>query len=109
MRQIIIINILPIRSCVLEKKYIKRIGYQVKVTSNHPRNLSEGKRGNGECVRCCRGPSDTPDHVIHQLPYRREAPIGGTPLYKKQLGLFLQIFNILRKKGEINFKIGGIG
>jgi hypothetical protein len=33
----------------------------------------------------------------------------GAPLYKKQLTVFLQIFNILRKKEEINFKIGGIG
>jgi hypothetical protein len=31
------------------------------------------------------------------------------PPYNKQLGAFLEIFNILRKKGEINFKIGGIG
>jgi hypothetical protein len=30
------------------------------------------------------------------------------PIYKKQLSVFLQIFNILRKKGEINFKIGGL-
>jgi hypothetical protein len=45
----------------------------------------------------------------YSAPYRREAPIGGTPLYKKQLGVFLQIFNILRKKGEINFKISEIG
>jgi hypothetical protein len=37
------------------------------------------------------------------------SPIGSTPLYQKQLGVFLQIFNILREKGEINFKIGGIG
>jgi hypothetical protein len=44
-----------------------------------------------------------------QPPYRRFAPVRGTPLHKKQLGVFLQIFNILRKKGEINFKIGGIG
>jgi hypothetical protein len=35
---------------------------------------------------------------IVQPPDRCEAPIGGTPLYKKQLGEFLQIFNILRKK-----------
>jgi hypothetical protein len=40
--------------------------------------------------------------------FSRFAPIGGTHLYKKQLGMFLQIFNILRKKGEINFKIGEI-
>jgi hypothetical protein len=39
----------------------------------------------------------------------RFAPIGSTPLYKKQHGAFLQKFNILRKKGEINFKTGGIG
>jgi hypothetical protein len=44
-----------------------------------------------------------------ELPYRGETPIGGTPLYTKQLGVFLKIFNILGKKGEINFKIGGIG
>jgi hypothetical protein len=44
-----------------------------------------------------------------QPPYQREAPIGTTPLDKKQLGVFLQIFNILRKKGEIDFKINGIG
>jgi hypothetical protein len=49
------------------------------------------------------------DSDLVQSPYRREASIGGTPLYKKQLNMFLQIFNILRKKGEINFKIGGIG
>jgi hypothetical protein len=30
-------------------------------------------------------------------------------LEKEQLGVFLQIFNVLRKKGETNFKIGGIG
>jgi hypothetical protein len=30
------------------------------------------------------------------------------PLCKKQLGVFLQIFDILQKKGEINLKIGGI-
>jgi hypothetical protein len=47
--------------------------------------------------------------VFFQPPYRREAPIGSTSLYKKQLAVFLQIFDILRKKGEINFKIGGIG
>jgi hypothetical protein len=29
--------------------------------------------------------------------------------YKKQLGVFLRIFNILRKKGKINLKIGEIG
>jgi hypothetical protein len=40
---------------------------------------------------------------------RRFAPIGGTSLYKKQLGIFLQIFNLLRKKREINFIIGEIG
>jgi hypothetical protein len=33
-----------------------------------------------------------------QLPYRRLAPIGGAPLDKKQLGMFLQIFNILQRK-----------
>jgi hypothetical protein len=47
--------------------------------------------------------------VLVQPPYRREAPIGSTPLDKKHLGVFLQIFNILRKKGEINLKIDGIG
>jgi hypothetical protein len=47
--------------------------------------------------------------LLFQPPYRRFAAIGGTPLYKKQLGMFLQIINILRKKGEINFKTGGIG
>jgi hypothetical protein len=47
--------------------------------------------------------------VLFQPPYRREAPTGGTPLYQKQFGVFLQIFDILRKKGEINFKRGGIG
>jgi hypothetical protein len=47
--------------------------------------------------------------IFVQRPYRRQAPIGGTPLYQKQLGVFLKFFNILRKKGEINFKIGGIG
>jgi hypothetical protein len=41
--------------------------------------------------------------------HRRFALIGGTSLHKKQLGIFLQIFNLLRKKGEINFKIPGIG
>jgi hypothetical protein len=46
---------------------------------------------------------------LFQPPYRRFAPIGGTHLYKKQLGAFLQIFKILRKKRELNFKIGGIG
>jgi hypothetical protein len=46
---------------------------------------------------------------LFQPACRSEAPIGVTPLYKKQLRLFLQIFNILRKKREINFKIGGIG
>jgi hypothetical protein len=44
-----------------------------------------------------------------QPSYRREASMGGTTLYKKQLGLFLQIFNILRKNKEIDLKIGGIG
>jgi hypothetical protein len=44
-----------------------------------------------------------------QPPYRRKTPIGGTLLYKKQLGVFSQSFNILRKKGENNFKIAGIG
>jgi hypothetical protein len=43
-----------------------------------------------------------------QPPSQRFAPIGDTPLYKKQLGVFVQIFNILRKKGDINFKLGGI-
>jgi hypothetical protein len=33
----------------------------------------------------------------------------GAPFDTKQVGELLQIFNILRKKGEINFKIGGIG
>jgi hypothetical protein len=47
--------------------------------------------------------------AFFQPLYRREAPIGGIPLYKKQLGILLQIFNILHKKGEGNFKIGGIG
>jgi hypothetical protein len=46
---------------------------------------------------------------LFQPPYRRFAPIGSAPLYKKQLGVFLQIFNILRSKGGINFKIDGIG
>jgi hypothetical protein len=50
-----------------------------------------------------------PFNIFFQPLYRCEAPIGGTLLYKKQLGVFLQIFNILRKIGEINFKIGGIG
>jgi hypothetical protein len=40
---------------------------------------------------------------------RREAPTGSTPVYKKHPGVLLQIFNILRKKQEVNFKIGGIG
>jgi hypothetical protein len=44
-----------------------------------------------------------------QRPYQRFAPIAGKPRCKKQLGVFLQIFNILRKKGEIDFKIDGIG
>jgi hypothetical protein len=30
-----------------------------------------------------------------QPPDRREPPIRGTPPYKKQLGVFLQIFNVL--------------
>jgi hypothetical protein len=47
--------------------------------------------------------------AIFQPPYRRFAPIGGTPLDKKQLSVFLQIFNILRKKGEVDFKISGVG
>jgi hypothetical protein len=51
----------------------------------------------------------TESSYLIQPPYRREALIGGTPLYQKQLGVFLQMFNILRKKREINFKIGGIG
>jgi hypothetical protein len=42
-------------------------------------------------------------------PYRREASMSGTPRYKKQPGVFLQIFNILRKKVKVNFKINGIG
>jgi hypothetical protein len=50
-----------------------------------------------------------PLHKLIQPPYQREAPIGVTLLYKKQLGVFLQIFNILRKKGEFNFKVDGIG
>jgi hypothetical protein len=29
--------------------------------------------------------------LVYQPPYRREAPIGGTPFYKKQPGVFLQI------------------
>jgi hypothetical protein len=33
----------------------------------------------------------------------------GEPLYQKQFGVFSQIFSILQKKAEINFKIGGIG
>jgi hypothetical protein len=41
--------------------------------------------------------------------FSRFAPVGGTPLHKKQLGLLLQIFNITQKTGEINFKTGGIG
>jgi hypothetical protein len=32
---------------------------------------------------------------LFQPPCRREAPIGGRPLDKKQLGVFLQIFNIV--------------
>jgi hypothetical protein len=47
--------------------------------------------------------------MVFQPPCRREAPTGGTPIEKKQLGVFVQIFNIMRKKGEIDFKIGGIG
>jgi hypothetical protein len=47
--------------------------------------------------------------LTFQPPYGREAPIDGTPLEKKHLGVFLQIFNILRKKGDISFKISGIG
>jgi hypothetical protein len=47
--------------------------------------------------------------TLVQPPYRRFAPIGDTPLYKKQLGVFLQIFSIVRKKGENNFERGGIG
>jgi hypothetical protein len=47
--------------------------------------------------------------LVVQPPYRCEAPIGDTLLYQKQLGVVLKIFNVLRKKGEINFKIGGIG
>jgi hypothetical protein len=41
--------------------------------------------------------------IVCQPPDRR------LPLLKKQLGVFLQMFNILRKKGEVNFKRGGIG
>jgi hypothetical protein len=59
------------------------------------------------------GPSllPSPSHFTSpfQPPYQRFAPRGDTPLYMKQLGVFLQIFNILRKKGEINFRISGIG
>jgi hypothetical protein len=47
--------------------------------------------------------------AVFQPPSRRFAPIRDTPLHKKQFGVFLQIFHILRKKGEVNFKIGGIG
>jgi hypothetical protein len=42
--------------------------------------------------------------VFFQPPDRRSAAIGGMPL-----GAFLLIFNFLRKKGEIDFKMGGIG
>jgi hypothetical protein len=49
------------------------------------------------------------EEPLVQPPCRRKAPTGDRPLYKKRLGVFLQIFNILRKKGEINFKIGRIG
>jgi hypothetical protein len=43
-----------------------------------------------------------------QPPYRCEAPIGWYARDKEELGLFLQISNILRKKGNVNLKIGGI-
>jgi hypothetical protein len=44
-----------------------------------------------------------PLHKLVQPLYQRELP-----LYEKQFGVLLQIFNILRRKGEINFKTGGI-
>jgi hypothetical protein len=47
-------------------------------------------------------------HILVPPPWQGEAPIGGTPLYKKQLGVYLQIFNILRKKRDINFEMDGI-
>jgi hypothetical protein len=42
--------------------------------------------------------ADGPDGrimFVHQPPYRRFVPIGRTPLYKKQLSVLVQIFNIL--------------
>jgi hypothetical protein len=53
--------------------------------------------------------SEVQNREVFQPPYRCFTRIGGPPLYQKQLGVFLHIFNILRNKGEINFKIGGIG
>jgi hypothetical protein len=47
--------------------------------------------------------------LLFSAPHRRFARMGSLPLDKKQLGVFLQIFNILRKKGDINFKIDEIG
>jgi hypothetical protein len=38
--------------------------------------------------------------ALFQPPYQRFAPIGGTPLYKKRLGIFVQIFKILRKRSD---------
>jgi hypothetical protein len=49
-----------------------------------------------------------PLYKLVQPPYRRFAPMGGMPLYKKHIGVVWQIFNILRKKGEIKFRIGAI-
>jgi hypothetical protein len=42
-----------------------------------------------------------PRSYFYQPPYQRLVPIGGMPLYKKQLSVFLQIFNILRKKERL--------
>jgi hypothetical protein len=48
----------------------------------------------GPCV------NPLPFDLVHfcQPSNGRFTPMGGTPLYKKQLGVFLHIFNILRKK-----------
>jgi hypothetical protein len=44
-----------------------------------------------------------------QLLHRREAPIGGTPSVEEIARMVLRLLNIAIKKGNLTFKIVGIG
>jgi hypothetical protein len=72
--------------------------------------LHHSNSSNNENVRCPFTIMVIFGSLCHFLSagYRREVPISGC-LCKKQLDLFRQKLNILKKKGKLNFKMVGMG